>query len=226
MKTKVPGILICVLICPLIFTAQAQAATEPNTALTLIGVVGGVLVAVEGINLAVNAIKNSRPKSQTRIKNTVPLTNLSAKTNIPGPETNRMVVPPVTNLPASVTNVAVTPKTNTVIAMPPMTNTNRTPVSMTNKSAETNLLSIHPSVLSNLTENEKQDIMLFGRDYYYLVSLAYYQVGKQEKSREFMFHSLAIEVRIEESTQFLKEKFHLSDAEIRTGKNKYLRSHE
>ena len=80
------------------------------------------------------------------------------------------------------------------------------------------------TLFSNLSESEKDDIQMFGADYYYLVSLAYYGVKKKEKSREFMFHSLAIGVRVVEGTQFLKETMRLSDKDIAAGVARYRRS--
>lgn len=82
-------------------------------------------------------------------------------------------------------------------------------------------LFVSTSILSNLTENEKEDIRLFGPDHYYQVSLAYYKVKKMEKSREFMFHSLAIGIKVEEGTLFLKEKFKLTDKQIQEGVTRY-----
>ncbi len=80
------------------------------------------------------------------------------------------------------------------------------------------------TTFSNLTESEQEDILLFGPDYYYHVSLAYYKVKKYDKSREFMFHSLAIGIRIEDGTAFLKEKFKLSDKQIQDGVLRYKNS--
>jgi hypothetical protein len=77
------------------------------------------------------------------------------------------------------------------------------------------------STLSNLTENEKEDLRLFGLDHYYQVALAYYKVKKPEKSKEFMFHSLAIGIKVEEATLFLKEKFRLTDQQIEEGVARY-----
>lgn len=77
---------------------------------------------------------------------------------------------------------------------------------------------------TNLTESEKDDILMFGADYYYLVSLAYYGVKKYDKSREFMFHSLAIGARIEEGTKFLKETLKVKSKDISDGVARYKRS--
>jgi hypothetical protein len=80
-----------------------------------------------------------------------------------------------------------------------------------------------PSVLSNLTPTERRDIDLFGRDYYYLVGIQYDKVKKPEKAKEYLLHSIALGLMETESRSYLKERFRMTDEEIRQGMRMYKR---
>ncbi len=56
---------------------------------------------------------------------------------------------------------------------------------------------------------------------YYEVGVAYYNVNKKEKAREYLLHTIAIGVRKEEAIDFLIENFNMTRKEIQIEKKKY-----
>ena len=238
---KSTAVILLVLFFLCLWPGQTRAAG--NTALTLIEITGGALAAVEAVHLIYWFLKKIRfKKKEPRIVPPVQTNQIivSHQTNVDlgeyenlfldlGGDTNAPVtVNSNTNQVAVVlTNISEAVSNTNLIAVAAanavMTNTS---VLETNRvTYDTNLMVSHEKI-TNLTEQEKQDIALFGRDYYYLVSLAYYRVKKYDKSREFMFHSLAIGEKIKEGIAFLKTKFHLSDKAIRRGVQKYISARE
>ena len=212
--------------------ANLQAA---DTALTLIKITGGSLAVVEIGHLIYGLIKKIRFQKKIKHKNPPIQTNLIAtshETNVDLGEYNNLflnlgddtnsIISTNTNLVlatnSTASNMIIKNVVSNVVALVTnlvTTNTNKPLINY-----DTNLILTHNQI-TNLTEQEKQDIELFGRDYYYLVALAYFRVKKYNKSREFMLHSLAIGEKIVEGKQFLKKNFKFSDKDIEQGIKKY-----
>jgi len=71
---------------------------------------------------------------------------------------------------------------------------------------------------TNLEIKKKQRV---GEIDYYEVGVAYYKVGKFDKAREYLLHSIAIGVREEEAIEFLIKHFDMTRKEIQIEKRKY-----
>lgn len=56
---------------------------------------------------------------------------------------------------------------------------------------------------------------------YYEVGVAYYKVGKKRKAREYLLHTIAINVRKEEAIEFLIQHYNMTRKEIQIEKKKY-----
>jgi len=250
-RTRTGRLIVCLILFIFCFEwIPTAAAAASNTTLTVIKVVGISLAAVEAVNLLVRLLKKIKIKKhppREKKKKVIPgteryknlfaeLTNIQQSTNAvtAGPATNLVLpgetnfISPITNIAAVRTNVPMTnallTKLKSVMTQASLSNIAAYP-SASNRSPEgTNRALI--SAFSNLSPIEQQDIMIFGWDHYYQVSLQYYAVKKYDKSREFMFHSIAIGMKVEEGTAFLKQKFGLTDRDIRQGVRRYSRSRE
>jgi hypothetical protein len=215
---------------------EAEAAAD-NPALILVEITSAAVILTEGVHLLVTGLQKKKKKDLMLkkkqeqelmakyngyfkdVEGAVTETNRTVFSNTSGMITNTMAV---TNRAAQETNLlALVRALTNVQHEQSLTNA---PVLVPQMNEKTNNYAMAPAIFSNLTESEKQDLELFGKDYYYLVSLAYYKVGKADKSREFMFHSLAIGMRAEEGTRFLKEKFGLTDNDIIQGVRRYYNS--
>jgi len=229
-------IFVLFLLILLVFYIAPVNLEAADTALTLIEVTGGILVAVETGHLIYWLIKKLKFHKKIKHKNPPIQTNLIAtshETNVDlgdynnlflnlGDDTNSIITTNtnlvlVTN--SNVSNMIITNVVSNVAVS--VTNLVATITNKTNINYDTNLILTHNQI-TNLTEQEKQDIKLLGRDYYYLVALAYFRVKKYDKSKEFMLHSLAIGEKITEGKEFLKKNFKFSDKDIEQGIKKYI----
>lgn len=219
----------------LVFYIAPVNLQAADTALTLIKITGGSLAVVEIGHLIYGLIKKIKFQKKIKHKNPPIQTNLIAtshETNVDLGEYNNLflnlgddtnsIISTNTNLVlatnSTASNMIIKNVVSNVVALVTnlvTTNTNKPLINY-----DTNLILTHNQI-TNLTEQEKQDIELFGRDYYYLVALAYFRVKKYDKSREFMLHSLAIGEKIVEGKQFLKKNFKFSDKDIEQGIKKY-----
>lgn len=215
----------------LVFYIAPVNLQAADTALSLIKITGGSLAVVEIGHLIYGLIKKIKFQKKIKHKNPPIQTNLIAtshETNEDLGEYNNLflnlgddtnsIISTNTNLVLATNSTVSNMIVSNVVALVTnlvTTNTNKPLINY-----DTNLISTHNKI-TNLTEQEKQDIELFGRDYYYLVALAYFRVKKYDKSREFMLHSLAIGEKIVEGKQFLKKNFKFSDKDIEQGIKKY-----
>ncbi len=56
---------------------------------------------------------------------------------------------------------------------------------------------------------------------YYEVGVAYYNIGKKQKAKEYLLHTIAINVRKEEAIEFLIKHYNMTRKEILIEKKKY-----
>ena len=74
-----------------------------------------------------------------------------------------------------------------------------------------------------ITPEEKRIIDIFGKDYYYLVGLQYDKVGKPQKSKEYLLRSILIGIMVNESKDYLKKRFKMSEKDIEQALKLYKR---
>lgn len=221
-------------------------AQEVNTPLTVLKVIGISVVTAESVNLLYHLIQKISFNIRERKRNPyddffdavppVQKTNLLPvqKTNLitlAEPINTEPVLPQLTvtkKIPPEPveTNMEVQTKpepiqSNIIALMSPepiITNTEpNQPV------VSTNIVTMDiTSYWTNLSDQDQQNINLFGRDFYYTAAMGYFKVKKYVKARDYMFHSIAIGERVGDGIRFLKENFHLTDREIKNGVKAYI----
>lgn len=181
----------------LILSAQTgpRLRAAENPALDILKVSAGVLAGIEAVHLLYLLVKKI---SLSRKKTETPA--IAMTTNFPPAKSLETVAMPL--LPFA----------------PHDFNTNRFEIPV-----EIAVRTNPPVRLTNLTPSEQRDIELFGHDYYYLVGLQYDKVKKPEKAKEYLLHSLAIGMMMEESKAYLRTRFGMTESQIEQGIRMYKR---
>lgn len=166
---------------------------NPNPALDILKIGGAVLAGVEAAHLLY--LLATRPRARPPKE-----PDLVMRTNYFPPPPSPVTVPPPQPDPS-------TPPLDTDLIPLPV----EPPVAIPPPPSEPG-----PQVPEPPSEPD-----FLGPDYYYLVALQYHRIGKPEKAKEYLFHSIRLGLLVEESKSYLREKFGLSDRDIERGLRRY-----